>query len=279
MSTSGGHPGAPDGTPSRVTLPPHEWTAFHDVQWPGVRWGSLDHVVVGPPGVFVVDSSHLSGTVGLRDGRLLQDGRPADDLLSGPVAAALAVGERLRAVDVAHVVPVLCLATDQPLAGTAGGVLVCSTPTLATTLLARPPVLDAERRRLVVAELRVLDRNDGWSPYEAIPRHERGRRRWLWSRRRGLVPLLFLAGVLVLLRPAAALYDDLVGPSGTGPRGTADAGCAELNATHPHGVGRGGARDLVADGEQPVTTYAVDPQVYGVHERLDTDGDGIACER
>ena len=278
MSTSGGYSGAPNGTPSPATLPPHEWTSFHDVRWPGMRWESLDHVVVGPPGVFVIDSTHLPGTIALRDGRLLQDGHPADHVLAGPVAAALAIGERLRAVEVAHVVPVLGLATDQPLVGTAGGVLVCSTPTLATTLLARPPVLDEERRRLVVAELRTLDRNDGWSPYEEIPRHERGRRRWLWSRRRGLVPLLFLAGVLVLLRPAAALYDDLVGPSGSGPRGTAD-GCAELNATHPHGVARGGVPDLVAAGEQPVTTYAVDPQVYGAHERLDTDGDGIACER
>ena len=78
MSTSGGHSGAPDGTPSPATLPPHEWTSFHDVRWPGMRWESLDHVVVGPPGVFVIDSTHLPGTIALRDGRLLQDGHPAD---------------------------------------------------------------------------------------------------------------------------------------------------------------------------------------------------------
>lgn len=204
-------------TPPAVTLPPDEWTAFHDLQWPGARWGTLDHVVIGPPGVFVVDSEVLSGEVAVRDGRLLQDGRPADDLLAGPIRAALAIGERLSTVDVTRVRPVLCLAIDQPLSGTAGGVLVCSTPTLAATLLSQPRGLHADDRRMVAAELHTLDRNDGWSPREHIPRHERGRRRWLWSRWRGLAAVLFFVGVMVFLRLASDAFDDVFGPTGTGP--------------------------------------------------------------
>jgi hypothetical protein len=214
--------GSEDGrngwTPPAVTLPPDEWTAFHDLQWPAARWGNLDHVVVGPPGVFVVDSQVLSGDIAVREGRLLQDGRPADDLLTGAIGAALAIGARLSTVDVTRVRPVLCLAIDQPLSGTAGGVLVCSTPTLAATLLAQPRGLDADDRRLVVEELRALDRNDGWLPSGPdMPRHERGRRRWRWSKRRGLVPLVLAAGVLLLIRPASDLYDDLFGPTSIGP--------------------------------------------------------------
>ena len=63
--------------------------------------------------------------------------------------------------------------------------------------------------------------------------------------------------------------------------GTADAAdpCAALHATYPHGVGRRGARDLVAKGEQRVADFARRPKVYRQHRDLDTDGDGIACER
>ena len=58
----------------------------------------------------------------------------------------------------------------------------------------------------------------GWLPSGPdMPRHERGRRRWRWSKRRGLVPLVLAAGVLILIRPASDLYDDLFGPRSIGP--------------------------------------------------------------
>ena len=51
------------------TLPP-SWTALHDVKWPGRRFANIDHIVVGPAGVFVVDSKNWSGRVTVNDGRL-----------------------------------------------------------------------------------------------------------------------------------------------------------------------------------------------------------------
>ena len=33
-----------------------EWTVLHDVRWPGRKKAKLEHVVIGPGGVFVVDT-------------------------------------------------------------------------------------------------------------------------------------------------------------------------------------------------------------------------------
>ena len=96
-------------------------------------------------------------------------------------------------------------------------------------------------------------------------------------------------------RPGAALLVLLVGAFGIAwgwnhlvaalekapstPGAGASASCAELRVTYPHGVAREGARDEIESGEPQVLTYAVMPDVYSANRRLDTDGDGIACER
>lgn len=48
-------------------LPKDQWTVFHDVRWPGRKLANVDHVVVGPGGVFVIDSKNWSGRVEVRD--------------------------------------------------------------------------------------------------------------------------------------------------------------------------------------------------------------------
>ncbi|MBT0565748.1 excalibur calcium-binding domain-containing protein [Williamsia sp. CHRR-6] len=64
---------------------------------------------------------------------------------------------------------------------------------------------------------------------------------------------------------------------------TADAAkarnCAALNKTYPHGVGQPGARDKVAAGKRPVTTFRVNRAAYLENRGLDRDRDGIACEK
>ena len=41
---------------------------------------SIDHVVIGPPGVFTINAKNLSGKVAVRDGVLVQKGRRRDYL-------------------------------------------------------------------------------------------------------------------------------------------------------------------------------------------------------
>ena len=58
--------------------------------------------------------------------------------------------------------------------------------------------------------------------------------------------------------------------------------CTHLNHRYPHGIGRVGARDHVAVGGMPVTTFKRSNRLYALamsHNRgLDRDHDGIACE-
>lgn len=39
---------------------PGNWRTLHDVAWPGRQRANLDHVVIGPPGVFIVDAKNYS---------------------------------------------------------------------------------------------------------------------------------------------------------------------------------------------------------------------------
>jgi hypothetical protein len=62
------------------------WTVTHDLELPGA--GNIDHLAVGPPGVFVLDSKAWSGVVTVdQDGATIT---PRDD----PEAAWLARGQR-----------------------------------------------------------------------------------------------------------------------------------------------------------------------------------------
>src|SRR3954468_4746135 len=61
------------------------------------------------------------------------------------------------------------------------------------------------------------------------------------------------------------------------------ANCTNLRHYYPHGVGRVGARDHVASGGRPVTTWTKSTTAYNtaVHYNagLDRDHDFIACEQ
>lgn len=51
-------------------LNPAVWIMWHDIRWLGRQRANIDHVVVGPPGVFVIDSKNWSGIVAITDGVL-----------------------------------------------------------------------------------------------------------------------------------------------------------------------------------------------------------------
>ena len=61
---------------------PEGWVVLHDLAWPGRQRANLDHVVVGPGGVFVVDAKNWSGRVEVRNQVLMEVGRKRDSTVA-----------------------------------------------------------------------------------------------------------------------------------------------------------------------------------------------------
>ncbi|WP_377273995.1 nuclease-related domain-containing protein [Peterkaempfera sp. SMS 1(5)a] len=62
-------------------LPSDSWRVLHGVQWPS--GSDIDHLVIGPPGVFTVNSKHhADASVWVGDAMLRVDGRSTDYLRS-----------------------------------------------------------------------------------------------------------------------------------------------------------------------------------------------------
>jgi hypothetical protein len=121
-------------------LPREKWRVLHDIPWPGRPRASLDHVVIGPPGVFVIDTKNWSGTVAVRNGVLRQHRYSRQAVVTSAAEAGRAVARVVRTAS-CPVHPVLCLVRDEPIADTSDGVLICSTATVVDQLLTRRPVL------------------------------------------------------------------------------------------------------------------------------------------
>lgn len=119
---------------------PAGWTAIHDVRWPSRRFANIDHLVIGPGGVFVIDSKNWSGHISVDNGVLRQNGRSREKSVAACADAGLAVAE-LAGPYTGRVAPVLCFTTAVPLTGWCRDVLVCSSSTLSHMLLSRPCVM------------------------------------------------------------------------------------------------------------------------------------------
>ena len=136
-----------------AALPELDWRVFHDVHWPGRRYANVDHVVVGPGGVFVIDSKAWSGDVTVADGVLRQNGYRRERHVLAATDAAMAVAELMPGLDPRTVKPVLCFDRDEPVFGWSHEVMVCSTANVATLLTSRPAVLDGATRRATAESL------------------------------------------------------------------------------------------------------------------------------
>lgn len=123
-----------------AALPANHWRVLHDVRWPGRRYANIDHVIVGPTGIFVIDSKHWSGSVEVRDQVLLQNGRRREKEVAAAADSALAVASSIPGLSPYLVTPVLCFVRDELIAGWARDVMVCSTSNIQAMLESRPPV-------------------------------------------------------------------------------------------------------------------------------------------
>lgn len=155
-------------------LPAGTWTVFHDLRWPGRRFANVDHVAVGPPGIFVIDSKNWSGSITVQNNVLRQNGRSRETAVAGAAEAAIAVGQLTRAVPITHVVPVLCFVRDEQLTGWSRDVVVCSTATLVSYLLTRPAELTAEQVGLASLELDAAFRSATAPPTSRSTTQRRG---------------------------------------------------------------------------------------------------------
>ena len=133
---------------------PDGWVALHDLAWPGRQRANLDHVVVGPGGVFVVDAKNWSGRVEVRDQVLRQNGRKREQAVVSAAEAAIALQGIVPPP--AYCMGVLCFVRDEPLTGWARDVMVCSTSNLTSMLLSRPAVLSAEDVRRCVDAITLM---------------------------------------------------------------------------------------------------------------------------
>jgi hypothetical protein len=81
------------------------WTVLHDVAIPGSR-ANADHLLIGPPGMFLVDSKAWHGHITLGpDGSAWHNGRPMDRALDTVRWEADQIAETLGAA----VLPMLCV--------------------------------------------------------------------------------------------------------------------------------------------------------------------------
>ncbi|MEP9381809.1 nuclease-related domain-containing protein [Nocardioides sp. KR10-350] len=143
-------------TAAALACLPSGWTAFHDVRWPERRLANVDHVVVGPGGVFVIDSKNWSGTVAVRAGVLRHNGYRRERTVDAAGEAALAVARLVADVPPEAVYAVLCFAGSGPEAGWVGGVAVCTPATLVELLTTRPVALAEEQVAWAATRLDVL---------------------------------------------------------------------------------------------------------------------------
>jgi len=175
-----------------AALPRAQWRVLHDVPWPGRPRANLDHVAIGPGGVFVIDSKNWSGAVAVRDGVLRQGRYSRQAVVTSAVEATAAVARLLRTAS-CPVSPVLCLVRDDPIVANSEGVLICSTANVADLLRSRAPVLaDVQVQRL--ARDLVEHRMPPVSPAGRAPAHRGPTHR-----------IRYLVGALVALVATAAL--------------------------------------------------------------------------
>ncbi len=133
---------------------PAGWTALHDLKWQGRQYDNIDHIVVGPPGIFVIDSRVWSGPVSVSRGVLRHSGHDRTSSLRAAVAAAAAVSAMSSAARFDHVHGVLCLVGKDVPAEWVGGVLVCSASELVEELTSYAEVLPGGVAVVVASEVR-----------------------------------------------------------------------------------------------------------------------------
>ena len=142
-------------------LLPDDWQVLHDLHWPGRPKANIDHIAIGPRGLFLLDTKNWSGEVWVRDGVLRQNGYARSRETAAVSDAAAAVTELLAPRERNSVHGVLVLANSQlPPTSTREGVLVCGDAHLVEFLTSfSSPVANGSTQILAAAEIDALRSN------------------------------------------------------------------------------------------------------------------------
>jgi hypothetical protein len=132
---------------------------LHDRGIPGSK-ANIDHVVVGPPGVFIVETKNVAGRVTVEGGRLRVAGREkgyVEQAWREAVAVQSAAAETFASLGI-DVKPLLCFTRDglPRKATSAEGVPLLSPRGVVSTIRSMPSRLDPEQ---VAALHELLDRS------------------------------------------------------------------------------------------------------------------------
>jgi hypothetical protein len=136
-------------------LDAHGWTVLHDLRVPRST-ANIDHLVIGTPGVFVVDAKHYRGPLYVsHDGGLWHGRYPLAAALSATRWEADKVQATLGVADI-DVVPIVAVVGAAVPWGQVSihGIPVVAAHTLPGMLRALPPVLAPERVAWAASQLR-----------------------------------------------------------------------------------------------------------------------------
>jgi len=126
-------------------LVPRGWFVLHDVHWPGRPKANLDHVLVGPGGVVVVDAKNWTGEVRVASGVLWQGRYARTQAVEGALAQCAAVASVMTPPHRRLVRPLICMAAQPDLFGvTNADVPVAGSQRVVGAIEALPPVLDEQ---------------------------------------------------------------------------------------------------------------------------------------
>jgi len=126
-------------------LVPRGWYVLHDVHWPGRPKANLDHVLVGPGGVVVVDAKNWTGEVKVSSGVLWQGRYARTQAVEGALAQCAAVASVMAPAHRRLVRPLICMAAQPDLFGvTNSDVAVAGAQRVVGVIESLPPVLDQQ---------------------------------------------------------------------------------------------------------------------------------------
>ena len=98
-------------------LVPRGWRVLHNVPWPGRPNAWLDHVLVGPGGVVVVDDKNWAGLVSVSSGVLWQGRYARNQSVESALAQCAAVASVLAPQYRRLVRPLICMSAQPDLFG------------------------------------------------------------------------------------------------------------------------------------------------------------------
>lgn len=142
------------------------WTVLHDVAWPERRFATIDHLAIGPAGVFVVCSTtetalmtRAAATAGAGPGDL-----PQVPEIEQVLAAATALRQVLPEWVADRLQPVVSVLSSAPHESHAQGVQILSTTSLPDVLASWPAVWAEWQASVAVDDVREAVRRDARGP-------------------------------------------------------------------------------------------------------------------